>query len=91
MGCKAHFRNITTTRFPSGGGIVRYNMMIDRCAGIVQVWQSKHRTRAEIDLPTLARMVMDRWAMVQAREKQAERKRRRLVKRGLLGCPACGG
>lgn len=90
MGCKAHFRNITTTRFSSGGGIVRYNMMIDRCAGIVQVWESGRRTRAELDLPALARMVMDRWAMMQAREQLAERKRRRLVKRGLLGC-ACGG
>ena len=85
MPCKAHFRNIMTTRFPTGGGTIRLNMMIDRCAGIVQVWQSKHRTRAEIDLSTLARMVMDRWAMVQAREKLAERKKRRLVKRGLLG------
>ncbi len=89
MKCKVHFRNITTTRFKTGGGTVRYNMEVDRCSGIVRVWQVRHRSVAEIDLPTLVRLVTDRWAMVQAREKQTERKRRRLVKRGLLGL-GCG-
>ena len=88
MGCKVHFRNIETRRFTTGGGLVRYNMTIDRCSGVVQVWPSRRRKRAELDLPTLVRLVEDRWAMAQAREQQAAKKRRRLVRRGLLGLGA---
>lgn len=90
MGCKVHFRNIISPRFTTGGGLVRWNMTIDRCSGIVQVWPSRRRKRAELDLPTFVRLVEDRWAMAEARAQQAEKKRRRLVKRGLLGC-AVGG
>lgn len=85
MRCKVRFKNIAATRFPTGGGIVRFNMEIDRCTGLVRVWQARHRTVAEIDLSTLARMVMDRWAAIQAREHMAEKKRSRRVRRGLLG------
>jgi hypothetical protein len=85
MRCKALFRNIETTRFPTGGGTVRYNMEVNRCTGLVRVWESRHRTVAEIELSTLARIVMDRWSMAQAKEQMVERKRRRLVRRGLLG------
>ena len=88
MRCKVRFRNLVTTRFTSGGGLVRLNMEVDRCTGLVRVWQTRHRSVAEIDLPTLARMVIDRWAVVQAWEKLAEKKRRRFVKRGLLGLAA---
>ena len=65
-------------------------MEVDRCTKLVRVWQSRHRSAAEIDLPTLAKMVVDHWAVARAREQQAEKKRRRLVRRGLLGC-GCGG
>lgn len=85
MRCKALFRNIETTRFPTGGGTVRYNMEVNRCTGLVRVWESRHRTVAEIELSTLARIVMDRWSAAAAREQMVERKRRRLVRRGLLG------
>ena len=89
MRCKVRFRNIEAQRFTSGGGTIRFNMEVDRCTGLVRVWQTRHRTVAEIELSTLAKIVMERWAMVQAREHQAERKRRRLVKRGLLGMRDC--
>ncbi len=85
MRCNVLFRNIEAIRFPTGGGTVRYNMEVNRCTGLVRVWESRHRTVAEIELSTLARIVMDRWSMAQAKEQMVERKRRRLVRRGLLG------
>ena len=88
MRCRAIFRNIEAPRFSTGGGVVRYNMEVNRCTGLVRVWEARHRDVAEIELSTLARIVMDRWAAARAREQVAERKRRRLVRRGLLGMGA---
>lgn len=86
MRCKVRFRNIEAPRFTSGGGMMRLNMEIDRCTGIVRVWRVRHRDVAELTLPVLAKIVMDRRAAALAREKLAARKHRRLVRRGLLGC-----
>ena len=86
MACrKIRLRNIPATRFTSGGGTVYYNVDIDRCSGIVRVWEKRKRTVATMDLAGLASLVMQRHYEQLARERLAERRtRRRSVRRGPL-------
>lgn len=88
---KIRLRNIAATRFASGGGTVYFNMEIDRCSGIVRVWEKRRRTVATLDLAGLARLVMQRHYEQVARERMAERRsRRRSVRRGPLAFRGLG-
>ena len=83
-GCKIHLRNVSAQRFTSGGGTVHYNIEIDRCAQIMTVREKRRRVVATMPLGMLAKMIMDRYYASLVRERTAERRRRRLVRRGAL-------
>lgn len=78
--CKIRFRNVLTNRFTSGGGALKLMIEVDRCSGMVDVWEAGHRDVATMDLGTLAKIVLERhWRL------QAEQRPVRSVRRGLVG------
>ena len=89
-GCKVHFRNVAVQRFASGGGLLYYNIEVDRCAGLVTVREKRRRTVATVPLGVLAKLVMERFYAARVREKRAEKQRQRKVRRGALAFRGIG-